>query len=729
MPRWLLLSMLLLSLLGQADAGEVASPTPQAVLQAAAKQAEAGDLPGAADALLALDVDTLPEGLKGQTDLLLGILLVHQGRREEAIPRLERAAATYPLLADYALYHLAEAQRRLGRRDLAAEALIRLMDQHRESVFVERAGRELPRDLMEAGNLAQAEEAAARYLTAYSSGAGRGEVRLALGEILLRSGRADRAEDAFHRIWIELPGTPESQKAKSLLATIPTARAYSPEEQLQRAVTLYQLGRYPLAQQELAPFAAPGSPRELQARLLLGISSFNQRQYAQAAQWLEPIKDSPGPDRAETLFWLGRSTGRAGDQAKSVEYLTLVADTAPQTPRAEEALYLLAQAAADEADPVRSRLFLDRLLQEYPKGAWTEDALWLQGWLAYKRQDFPAALASWDRLLDPGSRRRVAVLYWRGRALEAAKRPSEAAQAYRTILDTALDQFYYRLRALERMAIMTRKSAPKAAASSVRTTRTASASGLHAQKARALRGLGLTDDAAEEWSEQVRIRPEDRTGLADACDAFLDLARYDKAIWMSSRILRPIFIQENGRLPIQGYWRCLYPQGYLDVVRQYAKPRGTDPYLVLALIREESAFAPRAVSRTGARGLMQLMPQTADLVARENNLPPVAAVVLDTPEANVQLGAIHLADLLRDNNGNLILALASYNAGKQAVQRWLQRFGFADEFEFVEDIPYAETRNYVKRVLASYERYTSLYGAQRAASQEPPAKSGTKPSQ
>jgi len=137
----------------------------------------------------------------------------------------------------------------------------------------------------------------------------------------------------------------------------------------------------------------PGSPYESQTRLLLGIGAFNQRQYAQAVQRLEPLKDSPGPDRSEVLFWLGRSTGRAGDQAKSVEYLTLVADSAPQTPRAEEALYLLAQAAADQADPDRSRVYLGRLLQEYPKGTWAEDALWLQGWLAYKRQDIPAALA------------------------------------------------------------------------------------------------------------------------------------------------------------------------------------------------------------------------------------------------------------------------------------------------------------------------------------------------
>jgi soluble lytic murein transglycosylase len=142
---------------------------------------------------------------------------------------------------------------------------------------------------------------------------------------------------------------------------------------------------------------------------------------------------------------------------------------------------------------------------------------------------------------------------------------------------------------------------------------------------------------------------------------------------------------------------------------------------VLGLIREESAFAPRAVSRTGARGLMQLMPQTADLTARENRLPPVAPAALETPEVNIRIGVHHLADLFREFGGNLSLTLASYNAGKQSVQRWVQRFGVADEVEFVEDIPYAETRGYVKRVLGSYERYRTLYAAKQTENREPRA--------
>ena len=722
-----ILTVLLVSFAGGAGANEVSPPAPEAVIQAAAKSVESGNFSVAAEALLTLDGQSIPATLRTQVDLLLGIVLLRQGRADEAAARLE-AATGDPLLADYALYNLAQAQRSAGRRDLAAEALQRLADQHPQSVFRERAGREMPREFLEAGRLAQAEETARKYLAAVPSNSGRGEVRVTLGETLLRAGRTDEAEEVFRRVWIELPSSPESQRAKDLLATIPTARPLTADEQFQRAATLYQLGRYGPAIPELTAFAASGSAREMQVRLMLGISAFNIRQYGQAVQWLEPLKDSAGADRAEALFWLGRSAGRAGDSEKFTEYLTRLADRAPQSRRSEEALYLLAQDAADNADIAKSRVYLSRLLKEYPKGVWTDVALWLQGWLAYKRQEFPVAAASWGRLVteESGSRWKVPALYWRGRALEATKHVSEAVRTYRTLLDTTVDQHYYQVRANDRLTSLTKKAPPKPVPPAAQPLRAGGTNGLHARKARALRALGLSDDAAEEWSEQVRSRPEERAGLAEACGVFLELGRYDKAVWVGSRLLRPLFVQEGGQAPIPGFWQCTFPLGHIDLVRQNAAQRSLDPYLVLALIREESAFAPQALSRTGARGLMQLMPQTADLTAREHKLPLVPPLVLETPEVNIPLGVNHLADLVQDFGGNLSLAVAAYNAGKQAVQRWVQRYGFTDEVEFIEDIPFTETRTYVKRVLGSYDRYQTLYGTPRAEKREPRATKQTR---
>jgi len=723
MRNWFAGGMLLACLGAVAAAAEAPAAreaSAEAVLAGAVREMQAGNPAAATIELQALEAANASAAVQPQVELLLGILLVRQDRWVEAIPRLERASATYPILADYALWHLAGAYRNTGQPAAAAVALRRLIDQHPDSLLVERASRHVPRDFLEAGDLSHAEEAAGRYLAIFPQGLGRAEVWTVLGEVLLNSGRPDKAEEVLRRIWIELPASPESQRAKDLLTAIPSARPFSPDELFQRATALYQFGRYGQAAQELAPFAAPDNPREGQARLLLGISAFRQRQYSQVVSWLSPMRDLAGPDRVEAIFWLARGYGRMGDTLHFTETMTLLTDVAPQSLRTEEGLFILAQAAADNGDPAQAQSYLARLLKEYPKSTWTDDALWFQGWLAYKAKDLRGAVAAWDRLLanEQGSPFRVPALYWRGRALEAMKKPRDSAEAYRTILHTAPDQHYYWFLARERLGHLSKKGLPSLPTAAAIGRKAAESGTLRARKARALRALGLDDDAVEEYSQQIRTRPEDREGLAEACRAFLDLERYDKAVWLAGQVLRPIFVQENGKPPIPEFWQCLYPRAHWSVVNEQATRQGLDPFLVTALMREESAFVQRAVSGVGARGLMQLMPQTAERVAREHKLAR-GPLSLESPDVNIQLGTIHLADLIRDNGGNLRLALSGYNAGQQQARQWRDRLGFSDEEEFTEDIPYAETRSYVKRVLGSYSRYLSLYGVKRAESRVP----------
>ena len=668
--------------------------------------------------LLTLDAENLPSDLRTQADLLLGIALLRQTRLEEATVRLE-AARAHRLLADYALYHLAQARRQAGRPDLAAEALGRLVDQHPQSLFLDRAAREIPRDFLEAGQLAQAEDAARKYLAAVPSDSGRAEVRLTLGEALLRAGRSIEAEDVLRGVWLDLPASPESQRAQYLVTAIPTSRPFTVDEQFQRAVTLYQLDRHAMAIPELTPFAVTGSPREAQARLMLGISGFNVRQYQQAVQSLEPLKDVPGPDRMEALFWLGRSAGRVGDAGKFTDYLTQVADAVPQSQRSEEALYLLAQSAADDGDIVKGRAYLSRLLQDHPTGARADVAVWLQGWLAYKQGDFPAAAAAWRHLAaeESRSRWRIQALYWRGRAFEAMKKRAEAIQTYRTLLAATVEHHYYRLQTNARLAFLTKtKTPPHPASWATQALPVTVAQGLHAEKARALSALGLADEAAEEWSEQVRSHPGEWAGLAEACGAFLDMRRYEKAAWVGTRYLGPLFVQSRGSAPDPGLLAVRVPArspgpraSVCKTARARSLPRpGTDPS------GERIRARPRlAIWSAGTHAVMS---ETANLTARAHGLPTLVADEIEWPEVNIQLGVHHLADLLRDLGGNLALSVAAYNAGTPPVERWLQRFGFADQAEFIEDIPFTETRLYVKLVLANYERYRSLYAAPRAES-------------
>ena len=147
-----------------------------------------------------------------------------------------------------------------------------------------------------------------------------------------------------------------------------------------------------------------------------------------------------------------------------------------------------------------------------------------------------------------------------------------------------------------------------------------------------------------------------------------------------------------------------------------AKGRGVEPALVLAVIRQESAFDPKAVSHAGARGMMQLMPATAKAVAKRNRMPYSRARLTGDPAYNMKLGTAHLAELLRDYGGSHVMTLAAYNAGGHRVKRWVAEHGDprrpeVDTITWIEQIPFEETRNYVMRVLESLVVYRKRLGS------------------
>jgi soluble lytic murein transglycosylase len=154
----------------------------------------------------------------------------------------------------------------------------------------------------------------------------------------------------------------------------------------------------------------------------------------------------------------------------------------------------------------------------------------------------------------------------------------------------------------------------------------------------------------------------------------------------------------------------LYPKGFEAAVRQFAQKYNVDPYLMFALIREESRFNPQAISRSKARGLTQIMPRTGRLIAKGLKIRPYQTSSLYDPDLNVKMGTYYLSCMLGLFNGNKYLALASYNGGSGHVSRWLKRLNYSDIDDFVENIPLRETRLYVQKVLESYWHYKSIYG-------------------
>lgn len=159
----------------------------------------------------------------------------------------------------------------------------------------------------------------------------------------------------------------------------------------------------------------------------------------------------------------------------------------------------------------------------------------------------------------------------------------------------------------------------------------------------------------------------------------------------------------------KGFWRFIYPFPYQDIVTKEALANGIDPYLIAALIHTESKFSAGAESGRGARGIMQIMPETGKWAAAQMGMENFDEDLLFDPASNIKIGAWYLADLHREFNGNRNIALAAYNAGRGNVKQWLERNVWDGEIATVDRIPFPETRNYVVTVMKSYKMYKFIY--------------------
>lgn len=168
-----------------------------------------------------------------------------------------------------------------------------------------------------------------------------------------------------------------------------------------------------------------------------------------------------------------------------------------------------------------------------------------------------------------------------------------------------------------------------------------------------------------------------------------------------------IFIFFTSRFPpVQ---KILYPYPHRATIEKYAKEYGVDPLLVISVMREESKFLPRSESHKGAKGLMQLMPETAKWIAQNMGEKGYSEADLLNPEKNIQFGTWYLANLENEFSGNIILVIAAYNGGRGHVKEWIQTEQIDPGNVKSSGIPFQETRQYVERVLQSYQKYIMLY--------------------
>ena len=699
--------------------------------------------PGAAGALLEAGkpgeaLAALGAAARPEARLVRALALEASGDGARSLEALEGLEGRLPEVAD----RIQAARGRLlsaaGRHRAAAEAFAAVPA---GSLLAAPASLGRARALAAAGAEGEALEAV-RVLIA-PGGPEAGEVApgllLAAG-LLARATPPDAggARRALLDCWAGQPLAGEAAACLAALGALPgeAGRAPEPADVVRRAENLLERNRNEEAIRLLDPVVSavpapsPAEPFACRARAALGRALRRDRQNGRAAEVLRPVAErcTDPALRTRAAYVLATAVSAQGLREEAVGLYRRFAREHPESPLADDALFSAAELAGRAGRPAEAREALQALVRDHPAGDRRDEARFKLAWLLRKAGDEAAAIAALlaieeeTRDVDAAEHGRAA--YWRARLLAGrGEGGRQAARAiWRDLTETAPSDYYAllsRARLAGESGLILPGPAPATAAARLPPAPGPLLADRHFRAGVVLLRAGLPRAAAEELSAADRSAlggPAERAEPVLLLAELLDRAGDHRGAHQLLRLEARAALRRPPDGPGRRVWEVAYPRAHADLVRRHAPPAGVPAELLQALMREESALDPEAVSPAGAVGLTQLMLPTAQGVARQLKLPRPDRAALMQPATSIRIGAAYLGELLRAFDGSAPLALAAYNAGASAVGRWRAAGPGLELDELVEEIPYDETRGYVKRVLRSYAAYRILSGARSAAS-------------
>ncbi len=658
----------------------------------------------------------VPEGAAGQSALAKAVDELADGRAAAALPTFAKSA-TDPQLGGYALLYMGRAQFALKRFEDAAFTARQLAGTN-PAGYLREAAWWLAADAAEgASDWPGAVKALQALLDGPSLRPQEAWVRL--GRAALNVQDRDLALRALTTVYYKYPLSTEAADAAVGLhqltppAGIPGA-ATLPQD-LDRAQRLLGARRYAEARTAYAALEplVTDQDRDLVA-LRLAECDFYLRRYATARAALQKMADRPSPRRTEAQFYY-LSTVR--ELKKFDEYRARArtfVDDHPTDPLAETTLDDLGTHYILENDDASAAAVFAELYRRYPQGAHADRAAWKAGWWAYKNGDYAAAIRTFESAAAafPHADYRPSWLYWAARAHARAGERDLAVAGYQRVVADYRNSYYGREagRQLSGLAAAWQPAGTGTVLSAANRRLPGLDPGLPPPTAAMIRSLlraGLYDDAVREV--QSAQRTFGNSPLLDATLAYALNQRGDLRPAISAmRRAYPEFMAEGGEALPPDLLAVIFPLAHWRLLNKYATAHKLDPYLVAALVAQESTFQADIRSAANAYGLMQIVPSTGRRYAARLGIRPFRTSKLTDPEANIRIGTAYFADLLKQF-GDLASALAAYNAGEQRVSRWLAERPGVDRDEFIDDIPFPETQNYVKRILGTADDYRFLY--------------------
>jgi peptidoglycan lytic transglycosylase len=647
--------------------------------------------------------------------LVLGYAHVLDRDYAKAIDPLNRAKVHAGDLGDYVAYYLGTSYLQTGR---TAEAVANLADfgkSHPDSLLVRDAAVSYADALLLEGQPAEAVTLLEPIRTPVRS-----DVEFALGRAYAAAGQNAKAADTLANIYYTMPASTEADAAYAELKKLPSVPPPTVAQRKTRADALMSRHRYADAAEEYRALAnEAGSNDRAAFQLALADALHRSGRNHDAKQELAALGTVTGEANAERLYLQGQVAWAANDNDIFFRTVDELRQSAPASPWLEQALLSAANLHLVHHEYDQALDAFREAQQRFPNGARASYVHWKAAWLTLRQGRNEDAKKAFEEqiALYPSGAETPAALYWRARLAEEDNQFVMARAFYQKISDRYRN-FYYAELARERMkqlppatdtttefALLDR--VPPIDSSGKVTESEPPSDELHVQKAELLGNGGLVDFAVREL-QAATAADGGSWGPAETAQLYVETGHYDRAIEVMKHCAPNYFALDIPDLP-RTYWEALFPKAYWNDLKRSAAANGLDPYLVASLIRQESEFNPNAVSRANAVGLMQLLPKTGKLVAREVKLKRYSASQLYTPAVNLQLGTRYFRGMV-DKFGSFEYALAAYNAGSDRVEEWLGQGKYRDPQEFVESIPFTETREYVQAILRNASVYKQLYG-------------------
>jgi soluble lytic murein transglycosylase len=645
--------------------------------------------------------------------LALGHAYSLDRRYADAASMFRRAAASGNALDDYADYLGAQASLSAGRPADAYALLDHFADRHPDSIFVATA----PILLANAYLQSSEPQTALKVLHPLEDTpiATHADFRYVLGHSYQLAGNTAQATAIYRKLYTQLPLSYEAQESRSQLQAM--GMPLSAAERKVHADQLFNARRYTEAGDEyyeISKNSSGLSSADLDAlRIYEAVCDLKLKRLSRRD--VEKLPGTSDDSAALKLYMLAELSRNEDDRSGHDAIIAEMVKRFPASRWLEEALYSGGNMYLLKRDAQQAIYHYTTLVTLFPNSTYAPSAHWRAAWMNYRIRNYSEAARLMDEQIVryAGGIEIPGALYWRGRIYEDEERNfPQAANCYQAV-SKAYVNYYYAILARERLAVLGSQPAvaPAPAIAGVHPVEVPDLddelpeNDPHLIKARLLANASLNEYIGPE----IQASPDSSEwGALAQAEIYVSFGEFTRALQSMKHSGIPYFALPMQQVP-EIYWHLLFPKPYWPDLVSNAQRNGLDPYLVASLIRQESEFNAGAVSRANAYGLMQLLPSVGKAAAKKDGIKHFNANLLLNPTTNLELGTTNLKLVLNRFGNQAEYALAAYNAGDVPVRQWLASNDYKDVPEFVESIPYTETREYVQAILRNREMYRALY--------------------